>query len=317
MSSKPQVEHVEIIEGEVEETTELIVTGGSQFLPVMSIETAIERRKALVEFTKEIMVRDKDFGVIEGTSKPSLLKAGAEKLTTFFGLTPVMDDLEAVADWTGADHGGEAFFYYRYKCQLYRGSLLIGEGIGSCNSWESKYRYRNANLVCPTCGEEAVIKGKEQFGGGWLCWAKKGGCGAKWEDGAQVIEGQERGKVLNENPADLNNTIDKMAQKRALVAATLIGVNASEFFTQDMEDVNLGNTTAVQMKPNTSQAKPPQSNGNSLRILTSSDYYTYVYGTLGIAKTDAELIASVLSECGGDFTKAADVLKEQYTGPKV
>jgi hypothetical protein len=32
------------------------------------------------------------------------------------------------------------------------------------------------------------------------------------------------------------NTIQKMAQKRALIAATLLAVNGSEFFTQDIED---------------------------------------------------------------------------------
>ena len=31
-------------------------------------------------------------------------------------------------------------------------------------------------------------------------------------------------------------TVQKMGQKRALIAATLIAVNASEFYTQDMED---------------------------------------------------------------------------------
>ena len=35
------------------------------------------------------------------------------------------------------------------------------------------------------------------------------------------------------------NTIQKMAQKRALVAATLIATSASEFFTQDVEDADL------------------------------------------------------------------------------
>jgi hypothetical protein len=34
------------------------------------------------------------------------------------------------------------------------------------------------------------------------------------------------------------NTIQKMAQKRALVAATLIATSASEFFTQDVEDAD-------------------------------------------------------------------------------
>jgi hypothetical protein len=36
---------------------------------------------------------------------------------------------------------------------------------------------------CPNCGKtEHVIKGKEEFGGGWLCWKNKGGCGEKWQD---------------------------------------------------------------------------------------------------------------------------------------
>src|SRR5436305_40562 len=40
--------------------------------------------------------------------------------------------------------------------------------------------------------------------------------------------------------ADQVNTIQKMAQKRSLVAAVLIAVNASEFFTQDVEDMPFG-----------------------------------------------------------------------------
>jgi hypothetical protein len=38
--------------------------------------------------------------------------------------------------------------------------------------------------------------------------------------------------------ADVVNTIQKMAQRRALVAATLIATSASEFFTQDVEDAD-------------------------------------------------------------------------------
>lgn len=32
--------------------------------------------------------------------------------------------------------------------------------------------------TCPQCHVAAVIKGNEEFGGGWVCWKKKGGCGA-------------------------------------------------------------------------------------------------------------------------------------------
>ena len=45
-------------------------------------------------------------------------------------------------------------------------------------------------------------------------------------------------RIPNPDAADVVNTIQKMAQKRALVAATLIATSASEFFTQDMEDAD-------------------------------------------------------------------------------
>ena len=36
-------------------------------------------------------------------------------------------------------------------------------------------------LKCPKCGKtDSVIKGKPEFGGGWLCYSKKNGCGEKW-----------------------------------------------------------------------------------------------------------------------------------------
>ncbi len=33
---------------------------------------------------------------------------------------------------------------------------------------------------CPKCGKDAIIKGQEQYGGGWTCWKKRDGCGAKF-----------------------------------------------------------------------------------------------------------------------------------------
>lgn len=228
-------------------------------MPVMDMQAAHHRREAIVEFVKGIMDEGTDYGIIPGTDKPALFKPGAEKLTTFFGLSPVFDVLEKKLDWTGDQHGGEPLFYFQYRCSLHRGEILAGQGVGSCNSWEKKYRFRTASPICPNCGQETVIKGKEEYGGGWLCWQKKGGCGAKWPDGAEEIEGQERGIVKNDNPQDLVNTIDKMAQKRSLIAATLIAVNASEFFTQDLEDMDLGTVTTPtakndQKKPDKKQA---------------------------------------------------------------
>lgn len=41
-----------------------------------------------------------------------------------------------------------------------------------------------AEPACPVCGlVGAIMKGAAQYGGGSLCWAKRGGCGTKWPKG--------------------------------------------------------------------------------------------------------------------------------------
>ncbi len=243
----------------------------SAFLPAMSMEVALARRAAIVEFTRKIMVRDRDFGEIPGTGKPTLLKPGAEKLCNFFGLepefTPVVDEI----DWTGEQHGGETFCYVRYRCRLLRQGRIPGVGEGSCNSWESHYRYRwvtteyiredvdRASLLRrgghrTLCEFEFAIDRADTTG----VYAKPAEYWQKFKEAitagvARRIERDTRqGKlpawemdedttlyrIPNPDIADLVNTIQKMAQKRALVAATLIATSASEFFTQDVEDTS-------------------------------------------------------------------------------
>ena len=210
------------------------------WMPVLSVADAITRRNLMVEVAQQLMAAGVDYGVIPGTgSKPVLLKPGAEKLCSLFGLSPEIPEEYVIEDWTGGEHSGEPFFYYRFKCRVTKNGILLGEGIGSANSWEVKYRYRTAERKCPRCGAPAIIKGKEEYGGGWLCFAKKGGCGAKFKPGDPAIEAQSMKRVANAEIFDQVNTIQKMAHKRALVAAVLIATNASEFFTQDVENMDV------------------------------------------------------------------------------
>ena len=204
--------------------------------PVVNVQGALQRYQDMKDFVSGILKENVDFGKIPGTSKETLLKPGAEKLSAFFGLSAEFQIIEMVEDWTGEHHGGEPFFNYWYKCRVTRNGKIIAEGEGSCNSFEKKYRYRSANIKCPSCGNETVIKGKDEYGGGWLCFAKKGGCGAKFKDGDPKIEDQPRGQIKNPDIADIVNTLQKMAQKRAYIAAVLLATNASEYFTQDIED---------------------------------------------------------------------------------
>jgi hypothetical protein len=215
-----------------------------QGMPAMEVAHAVERYKLLNSFIGQVLREGTDYGKIPGAGdKATLLKPGAEKLSMFFGLSPTFEQVRSVEDWTGKDYNGEAFFFYLIKCRLTKSGQVVAEGDGSCNSRESKYRYRGGERVCPECGRPTLIKGKDEyekeqrFKGGWLCFAKKGGCGAKFIKTDPAITEQQVGRVLNPDPADQVNTILKMAEKRALIAATLIAVNASDYFTQDIEDL--------------------------------------------------------------------------------
>lgn len=210
----------------------------SRYQPVMSPADAVKRSVAIKELKDLVLKEGEDYGVIPGTDKPTLLKPGAEKINAFFGYVPDYSIMPgSIEDWKG-DKFAEPLFYYHIKCTLLKDGAPVGQGTGSCNSWESKYRYRQAKRTCPSCGGAFIIAGKAEYGGGWLCFAKKGGCGSKFPAGDQSIEGQKVGRVPNPDFADTINTVQKMADKRAYIAATLAATGASQWFTQDMEDMS-------------------------------------------------------------------------------
>lgn len=214
---------------------EMVVKNGGFVAPATDVRTAAETYQAMKDFVGAVLREGVDFGEIPGVDRPTLLKPGAEKLLRFFGMHTQFVELEKIEDWDGKQHGGEPFFFYRYKALAIRNGEVVAEGIGSCNSWEKKYRYRLAELVCPECG---MPLRKSKHGDGYYCWAKTGGCGATFAANDPRITQQPRGNMPNPNPADLVNTIDKMSQKRALVAVALVACNASEYFTQDIEDLD-------------------------------------------------------------------------------
>jgi hypothetical protein len=200
---------MEVIEGEVvgglarQEAAGMIMTPGQ----------AKQHLRQLQEFVKEVMVPDVDFGVIPGTgNKPTLLKPGAEKLNEVYGYAPHVEIMEKDEDWK--EH--PPFFNYTVKCSLIskRTGVTVAEGVGSCNSMEVKYRYRTEKAWDGKPGGDGWEQKKTQRGK--VYWQKR---------------------VLNEETADLANTILKMAKKRALVDATLSATRSSELFTQDIEDI--------------------------------------------------------------------------------
>lgn len=242
--------------------TELAVVPKTSKAIVMQAQLAemSEMRALLRQFVDDNLTVGVDYGVIPGTQKPTLFKPGADKVAELYRCDtdePVLD--REVEDWDAP------FFHYRFKVVLrYDGRAKYG--VGSCNSHETKYRYRDAKLKCPTCEAEAIRRSKD--GRGWYCWTKLGGCGAVFPRADEPgIVNQPRGKVENTDAADLTNTVLKMAMKRAQVAAALQLPGVSDMFTQDVEDLPEDMRERVlqpqdQESPFQAQAAKKPGNGN-------------------------------------------------------
>ncbi len=307
----------------------------ARFMPIMPTQMAMERRRAIAEAIKSVLVESSkevegDYGVIPGTKKPTLLQPGAQKLDSLFGLVARFFVIREEEDWTGEKHGGEPFFRYMISCQLWRGETIMGEAIGECNSWESKYRFRNADRKCPNCGESAIIFTKKD---NWWCAKFKGGCNAGFKKDDPAITGQETGKKLNPDIFDQVNTLVKMAQKRAHVAATINATSASEFFTQDLDDLQRYDTDAPASAP---AEKPKEVDAFKMRdafagikadlkkITGSDDKYYQILGNHGFEKstqiTDRAKGASIYGEMRRAFKDAMDAAttdKDQITDNEI
>ena len=181
---------------------------------------AINRFQQVVRAT---MVDGQDYGTIPGTKKPTLLKPGAEKIAKLLGLSDQYEIVDRQENW---DKG---FFRYLIKCKLIsiNTDVLISEGLGECNSMESKYRWRwlgERDLPAGVDKSKLVSEErKSKTGGHWTVY-----------------------RFENDDIYTQVNTLLKMAKKRALVDAALSAGRLSEVFTQDVEDMNLKSDVVVE-----------------------------------------------------------------------
>ena len=277
-----ETESTEIVPMPPKIETSLKPTTPRAIIMAKALEEDTEQRALLATYVNRHMVRAVDYGVIPGTQKPTLLKPGAEKLTDLFRCTPTFELIEKLEDW---DRG---LFHYTFRVRIASrdAGTVLAEGFGSANSREGRYRWRNAGRKCPACGKETIIKGKEEYGGGWVCFEKKGGCRAKFKDGDAAIEGQESGKVENDDIYTLVNTILKMAKKRALVDGAIALARCSDIFTQDVEDFEPDHHEAPRQQQ--SSATPPAQTAPS-----SGDSIDPILAAIAKAKNSREIMLAV------------------------
>lgn len=179
-------------------------------MPIMSVDEMTARINAIQQVTRSKMIENVHYGVIPGTKKPTLYKAGSEMLLTMFQVGPTVD----VLDLSTPDR-------IKYRVTITGvhtpTGRPIGQGIGECSSGEEKYKWRNA-----VCDEEFDATPENQRRIKW----SRGQGGSTYQS-----------KQIRTTPDDLGNTVLKMAKKRAQIDMTLTALGVSDLFNQDIEDL--------------------------------------------------------------------------------
>ena len=179
-------------------------TGAIEVQSRMAVADIISHVALVQEVMRAVMKPDIHYGVIPGTDKPTLLKQGAEVLCMAFRVA----DSYQVEDLSTADT-----VRYRVTCigTHQTSGIVLGSGMGEASSAEEKYKWRKA-----------------------------------WDDEFEatppnmrrIKKGKYTTKQVRTEPADLANTVLKMANKRAKIAMTINVTACGDMFGQDLEDMD-------------------------------------------------------------------------------
>jgi len=220
------------------QTTSLSIIENVNLQQVQGTLTKIAQFQQLVQ---NQLRQNHDYGIIPGTPKPTLLKPGAEKILMLMGLRSEFEIVDSTRDFE------KGFFQYQVRCKLYRGDVLITEGLGAANTKERKY--------------------------------------------------------LKQDPFTMDNTVLKIAKKRALIDATLLVASLSEVFTQDIEDMDLeGNHL-----PQTEQQRQQQNLTPDSDAVISKAQAKRMYA---LSNGDADLCKRIMQKYG--YEKSEQVKKIDY-----
>jgi hypothetical protein len=229
---------------------------------ILSIQEYAEIIKQQDQFINEYLRESKDngktgdYGIMPGTRKKALYEPGAEKLAFLWNADPECVIVNSVVDFNRPI----PFFHYEVRCDLYRLGTRdkMGDAVASCNSLESKYRYRwvDQDKLPQGINTEGLLNKTETYG------TKK------------VV----KYRLVNEDTADLANTILQMAQKRAFVRVIRIVTRTSNRFESGEESHKNGNSGDGKNKGKSSTPPPNKTQGTGDPQKLKGQIYTHFKG---------------------------------------
>lgn len=227
---------------------ELMVAGAN--LPSATGQMPVAVLKEQVQIIQQlldgVMKKGVHYDAIPGTGKyengkyiegkPVLLKAGVEKINMVcrIGSDPEIDR---------ESDGFDTHFHIKARMFDIRTGNTLGYGVGEGSTNESKWAWRKA-----VCHEEyeATLETHRR-----IHWQKKYKKNFKDPDEFESVE------QVRQNPADIINTVLKMAVKRAEVDGCRKVTACSDVFDQDLDESHIREAVGVE-QPTQPQFKQPQ-----------------------------------------------------------
>lgn len=202
------------------DTTNLPMNGN--LMQPATVQELTAQVQTIQRCMKALMKPNCHYGIVPGCGdKPTLLKPGAELIMTLFRISP---EPEVERDFDGFD----TTYRVTVKGIHIPTGNVVGYGVGEASTSEKKYKWRRA--VCDAEYDNALETHRQ------IAYLKKNG---------QIIEE----KQVRQNPADILNTVLKMAKKRALVDLCLTATACSDIFVQDLDDPAVADMVREEQAP--------------------------------------------------------------------
>lgn len=276
---------------------------------IMSVEQMKEQVQVIQQLYAEVMKKGVHYDSIPGTGKweknkktgkteyaegkPVLLKAGAEKINFVcrIGSDPII---------TRDCDGFDTHFHIIARMFSINTGKTLGYGVGEGSTKESKWAWRRS-----VCHEEyeATPETKRR-----IHWQKKYKDNYKEKDEFEGIE------QVRQNPADIINTVLKMAVKRAEVDGCKKTTACSDVFDVDIEEDHIRDAvikpeekTPVYQQPAQRQPEAPPPAGDVISEPQRKRLYAI---SKGRGLTDEESAFIVFNVAGVNSSK--EIPRDKY-----
>lgn len=191
----------------------------------LSAAEVVQHAMVVQDVMRAVMKPELHYGKIPGTDKPTLFQPGADVLCMTFRIAPEF----SIEDLSTADA-----VRYRVTCRGVHqlSGVVLGSCVGEASSGEEKYKWRRAVHDKEFDATPPAMRRIKY--------------GKSWET-----------KQIRTEPADVANTVLKMAEKRAKIGMVLNVTAASDMFGQDLEDLDAAlRDSLVGAEPPPEQAAP-------------------------------------------------------------